>query len=63
MSSSTIDIYDGRRFLGHVIERDGAKRCDAYSATGQAIGVFPSPAMAARAVYETAIDQQHGVTP
>ena len=56
-----VSVYDGRRFLGHVTERDGGKRCEAFAATGRALGVFTSPAKAARAVYEADREQQHGV--
>lgn len=59
MSYTSIDIYHGRHFLGHVVERDKGRRCEAFSAAGQALGVFPSPAKASRAVYEAAHDQQH----
>lgn len=55
------DIYNGLTFIGHVTERDKGRRCEAFSAAGEALGVFPSPAKAARAVYEAAQDQQPGV--
>lgn len=58
--SSFIDIYDGLTFIGHVVERDGGRRCEAHSASGQALGVFASPRKAATAVYEAAIEQQRG---
>ena len=55
------DIYNGRTFIGHVVERDKGRRCEAFSAAGQALGVFTSPTKAARAVYEAASGQQNGV--
>ena len=54
-------VYDGRRFLGHIAERDGGKRCEAYDAHGHALGVFAGPLKAARAIYEAGREQQHGV--
>lgn len=57
---SEVSVYDGRRFLGHVTERDKG-RCEAFSAAGDPLGVFTSSVKAARAVYEAASDQQHGV--
>lgn len=58
---SKVTVYDGRRLLGHVTERDGGKRCEAYGADGQALGVFQSPAKAVRAVYEADRERQRGV--
>jgi hypothetical protein len=55
--TSTIDIYDGRTCIGQVVERDKGKRCEAYTAAGQEIGVFPSHKKAARAVCEAARQQ------
>lgn len=59
MSNTTaIEIYNGLTFIGHVTERDKGRRCEAFSVTGEALGVFPSPAKAATAVYEAAHGQQ-----
>lgn len=60
MTTST-DVYDGRTFIGHVVDRDKGRRWEAFTAAGVPIGVFTSPAKAARAVYQAAQDQQRGV--
>lgn len=60
-TSTRIDVYDGLQFLGHVVDRHKGRRCEAFSAAGSALGVFPSPRKAARAVYEAAREQRHGV--
>ena len=56
---TSIDIYDGLTFIGHVVEHDKGQRCEAFTATGTAIGVFASRAKAARTVYEAAHEQRH----
>lgn len=55
----TASIYDGRLYLGQVVERDGGKRCEAFDCTGGAIAVFASPSAAAKAVHEAAPDGSH----
>ena len=40
MSSNSVDIYNGRRFLGHLTERNKGRRWEAFSAAGDALGVF-----------------------
>jgi hypothetical protein len=47
MAITTTDIYDGLTFIGHVVERDKARRFDAFTAAGTALGVFTSPTKAA----------------
>lgn len=56
-----VTVYDGRRLLGHVTERDGGERCEAYDADGKPLGVFAGPQKAARAICEAGRDQQCGV--
>jgi hypothetical protein len=51
-----IAVCDGLRYIGCVIERD-AKRCQAYDASGQALGVFSGPQKAVSAVCESAREQ------
>jgi hypothetical protein len=55
---STVDIYDGREFIGHVVERHGGKAFRAVAADGRILGEFPSRLTAARAVYRAATIQQ-----
>jgi hypothetical protein len=60
-TTTSTDIYNGMTFIGHVVERDKGRRCEAFTAGGAAIGVFTSRAKAARSVYEAADKQQRGV--
>ena len=58
---SEVTVYDGRRLLGHVAERDGGKRCEAFDADGSPLGVFPSTQKAVAAVSEADRERQRGV--
>ena len=58
MSSTSIDIYDGRHFIGHVVERDNGGRCEAHTVSGRALGMLPSLRKAAKAVYDAACEQR-----
>lgn len=53
-------VYDGRQCLGWIIERD-SRRCEAYTAAGNAIGVFAGREKATTAVCEAAREQRRGV--
>ena len=55
-----IKVYNGRLYLGHIIER-GTKRCEVYSDCGQALGVAPTPRKAANAINEAARGTRHEV--
>jgi hypothetical protein len=52
-----IDIYDSRCRIGHIVEHEAGRRCDAYGSAGEPLGVFPTSVKAARAVYAAAVDQ------
>ena len=53
-----IDIYDPRCRIGHVIEHDHGRRCEAYDVAGNAIGVFAAPIKAARAVWMAHVERR-----
>lgn len=47
-SRRELSVYDGRTFLGRIIERDG--ECRAFAAEGRKLGIFASVKAAAGAV-------------
>lgn len=53
-----LSVYDGRTFIGRIVDRGGA--CKAYTVTDRPLGTFPTFKAAAQAIAERYVERGAG---